>query len=205
MIGFYASPDLFNVVVDGQVIFSETLDELDLLDQTYQPPAGVLLTHGTNKGFNGQYPDAAYNLGIDPRFDRIPHSSSNLAIEFYASGPGWTAAYHGDESWGIDNLEALLHGTNADIDGNGTIDAADYVVWRNGLETTHTLADFHVWRANFGRALGGAAATNAAVPEPAAALLLLAAAAVMFAHPSRRDDGLCIAMTVKLRRATQIT
>ena len=75
---------------------------------------------------------------------------------------------------------ALLPG---DYNGNGIVDAADYTVWRNGLGTTYTLADYDVWKAHFGMSAGigsgsGAALPSAAllsptVPEPASAWLTL--------------------------------
>jgi hypothetical protein len=58
-----------------------------------------------------------------------------------------------------------------DFNGDGNVDAADYVVWRTGFGTTFTQHDYNLWRANFGRTGGSAAmndsATRAAVPEPA--------------------------------------
>ena len=41
--------------------------------------------------------------------------------------------------------------TTGDYNRDGTVDAADYVVWRSGLGTTYTQADYDVWRANFGQ------------------------------------------------------
>jgi hypothetical protein len=69
------------------------------------------------------------------------------------------------------NMPAIFGDFNAD----GTVDAADYVVWRNGLGTTYTQTDYNTWRANFGRsaaavafgATAGLSSTaNPAVPEP---------------------------------------
>lgn len=74
-------------------------------------------------------------------------------------------------------------GLHGDYNQNGTVDAADYVVWRNTLgQPGSGLAadgngnnqidegDYGVWRANFGRTSGSAVATSAtsqsAVPEP---------------------------------------
>ncbi|WP_425397309.1 PEP-CTERM sorting domain-containing protein [Aeoliella sp.] len=72
-----------------------------------------------------------------------------------------------------------------DYNGDGTVNIADYTVWRNNLGGTAVLpgdttpgsvtaADFDVWKANFGAssgAIGGVAAAN--VPEPSTALLVL--------------------------------
>jgi hypothetical protein len=61
-----------------------------------------------------------------------------------------------------------------DFNADGTVDAADYVVWRNGLGTNYTQNNYKAWRANFGRVLSGSVAnSNATVPESATALLLI--------------------------------
>jgi formylglycine-generating enzyme required for sulfatase activity len=66
--------------------------------------------------------------------------------------------------------------TVGDFNADGSIDAADYVVWRDGLGSTHTQADYDVWRANFSTFLAPAAdqiATSApAVPEQKSVLLI---------------------------------
>lgn len=79
-------------------------------------------------------------------------------------------------------------GVAGDYNGNGTVDAADYVIWRKTLNTNTTLPndntpgmvtqeDYTVWRANFGRTGGSGAnlGNSAAVPEPNAAMLMLLA------------------------------
>ena len=38
-----------------------------------------------------------------------------------------------------------------DFNGNGVVDAADYVVWRNGLGTTYTQSDYNTWRSISGK------------------------------------------------------
>ena len=72
-----------------------------------------------------------------------------------------------------------------DYNGNGVVDAADYVAWRKNLNMAATLPndttpgfvsseDYGVWRSNFGRTLAGAgAAERAAIPEPGGVVLLL--------------------------------
>ena len=71
-----------------------------------------------------------------------------------------------------------------DFNGNGVVDAADYVVWRNASPTA-TLpnddtpgvvdaSDYQSWRANFGKSTPASASALgvASVPEPAGFLLL---------------------------------
>ena len=74
-----------------------------------------------------------------------------------------------------------------DFNGNGVVDAADYVVWRKA-SPTDTLpnddtpgvvdaSDYDDWRANFGKSgpASSAALGADAVPEPAGVLLLFIA------------------------------
>jgi uncharacterized membrane protein len=56
---------------------------------------------------------------------------------------------------------------NADFNGNGTVDAADYVIWRKGLGTTYMQKDYDVWRAHFGKTAGSGASLPSAGPLPA--------------------------------------
>jgi hypothetical protein len=63
-----------------------------------------------------------------------------------------------------------------DYNHDGTVDAADYVVWR---KTDGTPAGYTTWRAHFGQTAGSGsgASLNAVVPEPAMSVLLMLAAA----------------------------
>jgi hypothetical protein len=67
-----------------------------------------------------------------------------------------------------------------DFNNDGTVDAADYVVWRKKLGTTYTQSDYDAWRANFGKTAGSGAALPSAeplpaVPEPSSELLIMLA------------------------------
>jgi T5SS/PEP-CTERM-associated repeat protein len=76
-----------------------------------------------------------------------------------------------------------------DYNQNGTVDAADYVLWRKKLGSGTSLPndntpgigsdDYTRWRTRFGQTAGSGSAANSTVPEPASALLLLLAAAAM--------------------------
>jgi hypothetical protein len=69
-----------------------------------------------------------------------------------------------------------------DYNDNGTVDAADYAVWRKGVAVAPTQANYNLWRANFDMSSPGGGSVidvNAPVPEPATlAMLILAAAGV---------------------------
>lgn len=83
---------------------------------------------------------------------------------------------------------------NGDYNGNGIVDAADYVVWRNTIGQPASPAgsgadgnesgaidpgDFDYWRARFGNVVT-TPASGAAVPEPAAMALLLVGTSLVF-------------------------
>jgi hypothetical protein len=87
----------------------------------------------------------------------------------------------------------LPAGVPGDYNGNGVVDAADYVLWRNGgplqneVATIGTVSpdDYAAWRARFGNTSGsGTGLAGAAVPEPATAFL--AALACIVSLPQRR-------------------
>jgi hypothetical protein len=73
-----------------------------------------------------------------------------------------------------------------DYNGNGAVEAADYIIWRKTLGSTTVLAadgddngrvdqyDYAVWRFTFGNSAGaGSMAATSAVPEPRVAVLLM--------------------------------
>jgi hypothetical protein len=79
----------------------------------------------------------------------------------------------------LDGLVNLLRveygpivGLPGDFNGDGSVNAADYVVWR---KTDGTLPGYNAWRTNFGRTAGSAAGASAAVPEPGMVGLVLLA------------------------------
>jgi hypothetical protein len=73
-----------------------------------------------------------------------------------------------------------------DFNNDGSVDAADYVVWRKSLGSQE---DYNIWRMNFGRPSEAAAAVSlagasAAVPEASSVVLVLLAA-VLYAPRHR--------------------
>jgi hypothetical protein len=84
-----------------------------------------------------------------------------------------------------------------DYNDDGAIDAADYVVWRENLNTTNTIPndttpgwvmeeDYVVWKAEFGRAAGSAAGLGSissnTIPEPESLATLLLGILIMLAQ-----------------------
>ena len=77
----------------------------------------------------------------------------------------------------VDSTSVVLQaiGLPGDYNYDGTVDAADYVVWR---KTDGTPAGYNLWRTHFGQTAGtgSGAITNAAVPESTTFMLLIIAA-----------------------------
>ena len=91
----------------------------------------------------------------------------------------------------IDNVQVgrFPHAVPGDYNGNGVVDMADYVLWRNGgpLQNevadpgTISPADYTEWRARFGNTSGSGSGLGAAnVPEPTGMMLLLVSAVFGF-------------------------
>lgn len=78
-------------------------------------------------------------------------------------------------------------GLAGDYNGNGKVDTADYVVWRNGGAPDSTIAGYNLWRSHFGEGSGaGAGALGGAVPEPTSLVLV---AVGLMAFCGRRRMG----------------
>ena len=159
----------------------------------YQLEAGDLLSMIDVSG------TATFNAGAILAFDTSlatpTQTSYNLltALDIVDNG----IAFSGPAGWNFQIVSGLNGeilqavqsgpvGVAGDYNGNGTVDAADYVLWRNGgplqneiaTPGTVTQEDYDSWRARFGSTSGSGAGTgvNAGqVPEPASAALVLVA------------------------------
>ncbi|MEX2310347.1 MAG: hypothetical protein WD738_22455 [Pirellulales bacterium] len=82
-------------------------------------------------------------------------------------------------------VTANMASNPGDYNGDGTVDAADYVVWR---KTDGTPVGYEKWRTHFGETAGDSSSTgsgSASVPEPATWFLGLSLAAVGLSAPRR--------------------
>jgi hypothetical protein len=99
-------------------------------------------------------------------------------------------------AWSVSTLVLISDGLPGDYNRDGTVDAADYVVWRAQLGQLGNLAadaneddivdldDYDLWKSNFGRTESiGAGNSLTSVPEPAT---VLAAALALFGAGARR-------------------
>jgi hypothetical protein len=104
-------------------------------------------------------------------------------------------------AWSVSTLVLISDGLPGDFNRDGTVDAADYVVWRDAFEQSGNLAadanednivdtdDYALWRANFGRSDSAVAgAIHAAVPEPGGLVLILAADLMLYCRRRRAAE-----------------
>jgi hypothetical protein len=111
----------------------------------------------------------------------------NLMVEIFANEAAMLATPNPNTA----PVEGLL----GDYNNNGTVDAADYVLWRDGGPLQNEgasagvvdQADYEFWRAQFGN--GAAVGVGAAVPEPSTFVTALLASLALAVFARRRTAG----------------
>jgi hypothetical protein len=104
---------------------------------------------------------ASGSAGFDPLITQLQFTS--LFEANYTVSNVWIGS--------ADDFFTPLPADIGDFNADGTVDAADYIVWR---KTGGSQAGYDLWRTNFGRAGGsGAGSASDAVPEPSAVFMLL--------------------------------
>ncbi|MGD9634360.1 MAG: hypothetical protein AB7G28_06645 [Pirellulales bacterium] len=111
----------------------------------------------------------------------------------------------------VDTVPDESAATPGDYNGDQVVNAADYTVWRDTLNSTTDLradgnhsgtvdaGDYGVWKTNFGTAGGGGAISNSAVPEPQYLSMLALAAIALLLVPRFRFDNFATAMMIPAR------
>jgi hypothetical protein len=127
------------------------------------------------------------NLTTDGQYHELVFDLSS--VSFLRTLQHWgidVAAHPNNILFNIDNIRLWNSTTPAgvpgDYNGNGVVDAADYVLWRNGgalqnegvTPGNNTADDYTFWRSRFGATSGSGTAAAAAVPEPTAMILVVA-------------------------------
>jgi hypothetical protein len=135
--------------------------------------SGALFFDGTLRVslINGFTPTAGQSFNL---FDWISQNGTFDTLDLPAlAGLAWNTSQLYVS--GALSLAAAV-GLPGDYNFNGTVDAADYVVWRKN-PGGFTVNAYDTWRANFGQTAGSGAvaSANATVPEPTTALLMMIA------------------------------
>lgn len=119
---------------------------------------------------------------------------------------------------GIVEFATIVAGVEGDYNNNGTVDVADYAIWRDNLGGNILLAndatpgtvdesDYTVWKNNFGMSQGaGSLAGSAPVPEPATwALGLVAMGALLLMNRVRKPQSFALAANDNINASTQLS
>jgi hypothetical protein len=158
----------------------------------YDPSGNLLGNRAVYWGANATAVDL--NTLIDPTGGWVLSSAAAISDTGWIAGNGLFDPDGAGGQAAYDRMFLLqLPPLAGDYNRNGIVDAADYVVWRNGLGATYTQDDYNVWRSHFGQTAGsgagaGAAPVGAAVPEPATAALVPMAFVIVCAN-TRRTAG----------------
>jgi len=107
--------ELFQVTVDGTMLFNHWF-QLALGDSSdYIAPPGGVLSRGTDLGFSlgGYYArDRAYEMALEPAFQNIAHTADSVVVVWKLgaiSGPAANQWQGGaDESWAIDGVRVSV-------------------------------------------------------------------------------------------------
>ncbi len=117
------------------------------------------------------------------------------------AGYTWSVTYNTTNVvLAVTGLRLSLSG---DYNGDGSVDAADYTLWRDSLGSVGSnlpadgnsngsidAGDYTVWKMGFGQGVGAGSAASSAVPEPTALVTLSLAACFTVAVRSRRRHAI---------------
>jgi len=182
----------FNIDIDGYLITSEAgvlsvggWSPLGSTDSSWAAAAGAAnrLAEGNLLGSTPLASDGgelAIGSPIDPS---LLTDETELTLRYNIPGVGQITG-------GVLFTSAAVVSIPGDYNGNGVVDAADYVIWRNGASPDSTQAGYDLWAGNYGSTSAPAfagASSAAAIPEPVALVSLAAClAGVAIRRPSRR-------------------
>jgi hypothetical protein len=169
---------IYRVTFDSATDTSQAPFDAGLTGQIYTPATKTLLWSGGAQNMEG------------------------LALGTLLPGGDWSLLGIVDNGGGSDPLSgntllsfSLMPSIPGDFNFDGNVDAADYIVWRKGLNTTYLPSNIDVWRTNFGTSSTGSG-VHLSVPEPANLPILLV---LMCALPHRNRRSI----NAKLDRVTR--
>jgi hypothetical protein len=163
------NPNFVNLDIDKVYNIALTLERYDDPAAAGDADSIFATVTVTDRATSQQWSFGNYERVIHPT-TMAPDGISSDAWDYFVMGiAGETDS--DDFDWIMDNFKLEIFGSNAGIDGDfngdGNVDAADYVMWRkNGMSA----ADYQLWVENFGTTSPGVG--GGAVPEPAGLVLL---------------------------------
>jgi hypothetical protein len=166
---------------DFGISYSTTgIEPFDTTGITYT----VLANDSPNPTWSSESPHAEFSYQFDlsgfPELDDQATMFLRLVDLSDTSANGGTVGTSGTSR--VDNFSIFYYAIpDGDFNEDGSVDAADYVMWRklNGDDTTA----YNEWMTNFGRTYGESGGSDQldspSVPEPAAAVLLMLATCLL--------------------------
>jgi hypothetical protein len=191
-----------NIAIDGYAIYSDSgsllpaswnsLDDQNVADWEQAPPAPgpTVVSELKADGFTNFQSQTGFSLG---NLFKTVGATQDLVFEFFMQGedtPRTGVVVYG----GFTPPVNPSPGIPGDYNGNGAVDAADYVLWRNGgplqneVDTPGIVntQDYTAWRARFSNSGSGSGlGSDAGVPEPGTMGLLLLGILVHVTLPRR--------------------
>ncbi len=150
-------------------------DDLDTVGSNYGL-TGKKWTDGDFASADPLYPATASDANTVDEIDLLALVDTwlNVLQQPIARHQVTSRGYTGQFLTDVLSAFGYMPGGPGDFDGNGTVDAADYVVYRKGAGIRYDAIDYADWRANFGApAASGNSIDAVAIPEPGTASLIL--------------------------------
>jgi hypothetical protein len=191
---------------------SSDLWSMHLIDGTGDQAAGVYGVQNTSSGLGFQL--STVNPTLDYHTYQIVYDPADDDVTYYVDGINVgnqtraTAPFQGvlrlefgdsergpatDSRWSLVRFETGQHPIDAinipgDYNNDGSVDAADYTVWRDNPDGFGGTEGYDTWKSHFGEPGGsGSLGVSTAVPEPSATILLGAVVMGMLSKRGRRN------------------
>ena len=123
-----------------------------------------------------------------------PQAAADIELDLFNAFQYTMPAYS------VTTLVLISDGLPGDFNRDGTVDGADYTVWRNYFGAIGNTAadaneddvvdedDYVLWRSNYGRSVTNGAGSLASVPEPSTLVLVLIAGLGISSSSQRRQS-----------------
>ncbi len=136
----------------------ESMPLLDSYRQVY-PEQGP--NERTNHGWSGNI--------VGQRIDYLLHSDDFRTNAIEIVNNNFEGVYPSDH-YPLTATLAIAPNLQGDLNQDGSVDAADYTVWRDGYQVTHTISDYRNWVLNYGKTIE--VPMTIVVSEPLSAMTL---------------------------------